>query len=347
MSSLVHHRAISALLLLAGLGVSQAAWGMTCAVESSGELTAAWRGAVAALERSINEDPRELDCARVHVDVLPAGARVTFTTADGRSAVRALGEASELSPTVKALAATPPAPVMAELAPNTPVVEPPTEVTPVMIELPPVTPELTLNTVVIPAPTASGPFQAELAATSRDQGPVVVTIVSPAGAAPKTTYGALGGMRVGAAGLVTPTIEAFGALTFDQWQVGVLGRFEAFYRNVLDTDAQPRSRVGAGGVTFGQYVGSGQVGVAYGGMLLVTYIHEDRSVKGEPSDAHVDGRFGVYTGLVFPRHSSVRARVNLTADFLPAPAIERSREGTPLTPWWAVALAFGVEIGQP
>jgi hypothetical protein len=81
--------------------------------------------------------------------------------------------------------------------------------------------------------------------------------------------------------------------------------------------------------------------------MLVGFIHEDRSSKNEPGTAHADGRFGGYVGLVYPRHAPMRFRANLTADFLPPALIERSAEGVALTPWWAAALALGVEFGGP
>src|SRR5262245_20943335 len=71
-----------------------------CPIQLTGVESAAWRVAAEELARV---DFGESDCAEIVVEVAAAGARVSFTTEDGREAMRTLSDPAELRPTVEAL----------------------------------------------------------------------------------------------------------------------------------------------------------------------------------------------------------------------------------------------------
>jgi hypothetical protein len=100
-------------LVLAGASViAILAWaipcqaGGPCRVEMAGLETPEWRQAVRALLAARLTGG---DCASIHVEVRADGARLTFTTADGRRAARDLLDPDELRPAVEALRVTLPA----------------------------------------------------------------------------------------------------------------------------------------------------------------------------------------------------------------------------------------------
>ena len=101
------HLAVPAAVLstaLATLTVAEPVRAESCSVTISGAATPAWRQAASSLRLS---GPAG-DCASIHLEVVVSGARVTFTTRDGRKAERMLSDPAEFEATIAALRVTDP-----------------------------------------------------------------------------------------------------------------------------------------------------------------------------------------------------------------------------------------------
>ncbi len=307
---------VAALVSLCLLGSTEAFAAGSCRVELFGENADAWGEATRELEASLTARKDPTDCARIYVHVDGERGVVVFWTKDGRSASRELANPTELAATVTAL----------DTASS--VIDDGSEA------MPP--PRDASSTQRLPS--------------ERDQPPAPIDVrIGESTSRPSVVGGALAGGRVGAGGLATPIVDLYAALNLDDWQIGVLGRGEPYYVNVVERDAQPRSAGLGAGVMAARRVPLGaDVLLLAGASAVVAAVHEDRSRKGTGSNTtHADGRLGAYLGLVLPRRATTRLRTNLTFEMMPPRAVERSAEGLALSPWWGVALLVGVELGGP
>lgn len=309
-------RSVAASVCLSLIGNTDALAAGSCHVETFGQHEEAWSVAARELEASLARRRDQTDCARIYVHVDGDRGVVVFWTKDGRSAAREIDDPTELAATVTALDTT-----SSLLHDETETSAPPRTPSPPS----PLSPERERPSAPIEVRTAE--------TTSR----------------PSVVGGALAGGRVGAGGLATPVLDLFAALNLDDWQIGVLGRGEPHYVNVVERDAQPRSAGLGAGVMAARRVPLGaNVLLLAGASAVVAAVHEDRSRKdGGANATHADGRLGAFLGLVLPRRAATRFRTNLTFEVMPPRAVERSAEGLALSPWWGLALLAGVELGGP
>jgi hypothetical protein len=285
-----------------------------CGIAIDGTPLAPWVEAAAALD-DIDARPGE-DCARVAVHVDGARATLVFVTRDGRRAERTLQSPEELRPTVEALRITVPA------AQPPPRAEEPS---------PPAPPAATKRTTQAPATDAGGPPAA------------------PRGALDDATirYGAQVGARAGVGALITPTLEGFGSLAFDRWELGVIGRWEGRYKHLGERKSAELSAVVVG-LAPGRREPLGEtVEVMFGGSAMLAAIHDERDPEAATTAAQV--RIGGYLGMVLPRKSSTRARAILATEIAPQDigSNDDPRSIGPGVPWWAASLSLGIELGGP
>lgn len=311
-------RIVAASVSLCLLGSTDAFAAGSCRVELFGEHAETWRESTRELEASLAARKDPTDCARIYVHVDGDRGVVVFWTKDGRSASREVENPTELAATVTALDTA-------------------SSVIDDGDEDPPPSPR-------VPSSPPRLPSEHE-----RPSAPIDVRIEQST-SRPSVVGGALAGGRIGAGGLATPILDLYAALNLDDWQIGVLGRGEPYYVNVVERDAQPGSAgLGAGVMAARRMPLGANVLLLAGVSAVVAAVHEDRSRKNESGSntTHADGRLGAYLGLVLPRRSTTRLRTNLTFEMMPPRAVERSAEGLALSPWWGVALLVGVELGGP
>jgi len=242
------------------------------------------------------------------VDVAVGGAHVSFTTADGRVAVRTLANPAELRPTVEALlvadSSTPPAaPAQAR-----------------------------------PASTAAPrPVRSNSRETRPPEPP------PPAAAATGSAYAVQAGARAGSqigggdrdAMLVSPVLAGSAWIGRYPWELGVLGAFELQYFDLRDHDPGERENSSVSvGVAVGRRDPQGALDLLTSVRLSVATI-ENESERGSG-----EARGGLAVGVSTPRHRSVRVRADLCAEL-----VAGSNVTSPQSPEWAVSTLVGVELG--
>lgn len=280
----------------------------------------AWEQAARDASARLAQHAAPGDCATAVVDVHDGGARLVFTTRDGRSAVRQLARPEELGPTLEALRVTgsvAPAP-----APPSPAPAP--ERTPVLRAAEPAARDR------MPAPQQSGrPSRGEPAAVH---------------------FGASAGARLGTHALVSPVLDAFGSLSVEHWDIGVFGQWETGYHEMGD-EADPGRRASglAAGVTVGRRGRLGSAVVLLGGASLGMAALDEETAEHNPAQGVAEGRVGAYVGAVVPQGGQAHLRARLSGEIVPN-HVGRTPENTagePLMPWWATTLTVGVELGTP
>jgi hypothetical protein len=190
----------------------------------------------------------------------------------------------------------------------------------------------------VPKPTAAGASPRRSVAGSKP-GPEP----SPGGQA---TYSLQAGSRGGADNLVSVVLNGSASLVLNRWELGVGAAIDFQY---IEVGSSPREAPGssvAAGVTIGRREQIDNTAVLVGSRLMIAALNDEREVDtGERGGAEV--RTGAYFGLVFPRRATARFRAELGAELVPhdlGGRISRSSAG-PVTPWWAVSLLAGVELG--
>jgi hypothetical protein len=239
---------------------------------------------------------------------------LTFVTRDGRKAERLLSDPAELEATIAALSVTDhrtePAAAPSRPGGNR---QPPK-----------------------PAPPAASPRHpvTESAADSEPSSDGQVM------------YSLQAGSRGGADNLISVVLNGSASLVLHRWELGVAASIDFQY---IKVGASPREAPGssvAAGVTVGRREHVDNTAVLVGSRLTIAGLNDEREVDtGERGGAEV--RTGAYFGLVFPRRASARFRTELGAELVPhdlGGRISRSSAG-PVTPWWAVSLLAGVELG--
>ncbi len=271
----------------------------------------AWEQAARDLEKNLAQHPTPGDCGSVVVEVQGAGARLVFTTSDGRRAVRQMARPEELAPTLEALRVT--------------------------------------GSIAAPAAPATGPVPAS--AAIRDRSPVPQQPGHPAPAEHSAVhFGASAGARIGTHALVTPVLDAFGAVSLDRWELGVFGQWETGYHEVTDeANTSQRSSGLAAGISVGRREPVGGSLSLLGGARLGLAALDEEVVEHNPAQGRAEGRFGAYVGAVVPRRGETHFRAELVGEVVPnhIGQTPESDTGQALMPWWATTLTIGVELGRP
>ncbi len=278
-----------------------------------------WASEIAHVERAVAErEGRAGDCREIDVVVDAAGATVTFTTRDGRMAVRHIAQPSELAPLVDALVIT--GPVQDE--PPAPHVAPP-----------PLSPTLPVQTPYArEAPVSDAPR------TLADRGRVLLSVGAGLRHAPGFEGSGVAGVEI--------------AALLGRWELGLMGRWEA---DQEPDDDRPSGHVHlsaiGGGLVLGHRAPVGPfvlvVGATAGAFaaresLVKRTLATDGRHESRTSDSFVDPRLGAYAGLVFPLLGRFRLRSQIDAAFGVGSHVASSAE-LPALPKWSFTLAIGVE----
>lgn len=300
-------------LLAAALSLPSAAHAAPCSIDAAFDGAPAWNAAAAALTALALTDA---DCVSLRIEPSSGGARVLFTTKDGRTAERYVATPEELKPTVDALRVQAPAP----------------------------TPEPE------PAPQPAAPAKPEPASTPQpeaaerandDDAPIRFALFT--------------GARGGADSLVSPLLSTALSLTFRHLELGVTLSSELQYVDVQGMrPADRQTSTAALGLHAGARSPWGAADVLAGGRVaiatLLTRDHESRVCPpdsmascplGEEDERVSEWRFGAYAGFAIPRDSSLRFRTEIGGELAtPGPGT-----GTlPLTPSWALSALVGLEL---
>jgi hypothetical protein len=303
-------------LLVAALSLPSEAHAAPCSIEAAFDGaafdgTTGWSEAAAALSELALTDA---DCVRLRIEPASGGARVLFTTEDGRTAERYVATPEELRPTVDAL----------------------------RVQAPAAAPE--------PAPTpqpAAAQGKLEPASTPQpepqerandDDAPI--------------RFGLFTGARGGADSLVSPLLSMAVSLTFRHLELGATLSSEFQYVDVQGMRPSARQTgTAALGLHAGARSPWGRADVLAGGRAaiatLLTREHEVCAPDSSPcpfgneDERTTEWRFGAYAGFAIPRDSSLRFRTEIGGELAtPGPG-----PGTlPLTPSWALSAVIGIEL---
>lgn len=305
-------------LLVATLSLPSAAHAALCSIDAvfddaASDGTSGWTDAAAALRELALTDA---DCVSLRIEPSSGGARVLFSTRDGRTAERYVATPEELRPTVDALR------VQAPAATPEPVPAPPPAAAPAK---------------PVPASTPQ-PEPAERA--SGDETPLRFAMFT--------------GARGGADSLVSPLLSTALSLTFRHLELGATLSSELKYVDVQGIrPADRQTSTAALGLHAGARSPWGAADLLAGGRVafatLLTRDHESHvcppdlaSCPLSDEDERVgEWRFGAYTGFAIPRNGSLRFRTEIGGEL----ATPRPGSGTlPLTPSWALSALVGLEL---
>ena len=296
---------------------------------------APWTSAVRAATSRLRSGAAH-DCSSVEVAVRPSGgALVTFTTTDGRRAVRALTSAEELGPTLDALLVTLPSePTPQKSAPSPPVASaapsPPSE---------PPRPLVTRVTGVDGEPPPG-------------QGSRSIAIAVPTAAPPHEAHFQLGasvGGRFGFKGaFFTPAIGFRPSGTFGAWELAGAVEYDSSY-TYLPGGSPPGFNLWSfiAAVQVGRRQAFGNVALGYGLGLGVASIREEANDVDGTAKVTDFGqpRLSLYGHLVFPRRSTWRGTLDLGLDAALGSVMKRAslRADLPDLPRWGIVVSAGVE----
>jgi hypothetical protein len=317
--------AVAASALLTGwLAPAQGADSNRCDLVVQGAGAERWEGAVAALERRARAQSMQIACRRLALQVHPRGATLLFHVSDGRLAVRALAGPQELWPTVVALSVALPT---AGAAPR-----------PVAIVTP-----MGNGWAPAPLPTPQpAPAEPSLSALSpaTDDGGERARARRELLLSEAVRFGLDAGARSGAGGLISARMGALAALALARAELGVGVAYEPGYSRPGDSSVRGARH----GMAVGAFAGrraplGGQVALVGGRAELAVLQSTARSSRAE-------ARVGAYAGLLLEDLLSVPLRTTIAFDVLPtelgrAPA--SAEDGR--SPWWAVSVGVGVELG--
>lgn len=262
------------------------------------------------------------DCRAIEVAVRPnGGALVTFTTTEGRMALRALMAAEELGPALEALLAT----------------------------LPPEEPAAASE--VSAPPTARAATSGGTVAEPDRAGVLPALASPPIAAAPKEVHfnvGATGGVRLGVSGVyVSPAMTLRPSGTFGPWELAGVAEYDPTYTYLpAGTPAFSLWSFGAA-LQVGRREKLGVLVVGYGVSLGLSSVHLD--TKGANGDAQVaeyaQPRVGAYGRLAAPRTGAWRGILDLGVDAALGSLKRRAtlRSDLPDLPRWGIVAALGVE----
>jgi hypothetical protein len=269
-----------------------------------------WEAAVADLRPWLAEQTS--DCRTVEVVTHESEARVIFTTADGRVAVRSLRAPGDLEPTVSAL--------LVELPRDVEKPRPTAPLEQVTADSPHLAARQSNATASSPHVLLNGSAGARFAGPS----PLVTPTIS-AGATLS-----LSGWDLGVAGTWCPSYASLGD----------------------DATRPEALTSLAAGVIIGRRVHIGNSVLLLGGVsLAAAFEHENWDVTSangraiEQESERGQMLFGAYGGVAFPARWKTRpfATLNADMDATHAGHTATTVTGAPELPWWGISLAVGVE----
>lgn len=282
-----------------------------CHVQLTGPEAERWRDQVALLVREMQTQSLDHACTELSIDADGGRGRLTFTTADGRTAARELLDPVELVPTVQALSVRgddPEAIVPSESTQGSPEPREPALVTPPRTD-----------SARLPPRDAPAPAQRPL-------------------------FGARACVRAGANQLLSPCLQFSAALPVGHWELGLLGRYEIRY---FDLAAERSASPNASAIAFGLALGRREQlrdTVLTGGVAgLVAGL---RDGQGNDDSDDVESRVAGYVGVTWPAHGRVALHADTMLEWVPY-SRGRSRTnaaGDYSLPWWALTSSLGVEI---
>lgn len=203
----------------------------------------------------------------------------------------------------------------------------------------------TVDALYVTGPAEPVPVQPQ----SRDEPEPARPSAGPAGRAaviahPTPIFALLGGARGGASGLVSPVLRGSAALELDRWELAILGGLDVHYENARSTDAPP-SNTGAviAGVGVGRREPAGPLTLLGSGQFQLAMLSDEPDSR-EKSTGRAEVRLAACAGVVAPARAPLRFRADLGFEVVP----HGSGANDPrLTPWWALSLLLGVEVGGP
>lgn len=331
-----------------------------CPLIIDGEPSRAWLEAARALPELRATDT---DCARVHLQLDEHGARLTYTTREGRDAVRRLTDPEELSTTLAALAerapvASAPASAAEETAGGA------------AARSAQRSPDASQSS----SHHAANEGAREVHALPLRDAEAMTRSTPQAAAALETTPGTEAlfaihaGLRGGQNGLMSPVLRGAISLHAGALELGVAASWDLRYARISNAEEAP-ARTIAGGVFAAWREPAGDVALLAGGQLSLAVWTDNHAIRPELHLVDVSGRTieitengaearaGIWAGAVWPRTATIRMRAELSADVVPR-ATRRSdvRMVSPLvppdpqapnTPGWAFGATLGVEVGSP
>lgn len=285
------------------------------------EASPPWAAAAEAARKRLQSEVSG-DCGSVEVAVRPSGgALLTFTTTDGRRALRALMSPDELGPSLDALLVT--------LAPE---------------PAPPVSPT--------PAPTA--PNRVEPPTTWREPRVNGVPEASPAGQQVPSSarelhfqLAASGGVRLGFGGVyATPAIALRPSGSFGAWELAGAVEYDPSY-SYLPGGQRFRLWSFIAGVQLGRQEPLGPFGFGYGLGLGVASIQEEANDDDGTTKVADFGqpRVSAYGRFVYPRRATWRGTFDVGLDAALGSIKKRAtlRSDLPELPRWGVITSLGIE----
>ena len=260
---------------------------------------------------------QEHDCRSVRIEVQPEGnALLTFTTSDGRIAVRVLHAPEDIAPTLEALLVTLPV-------------------------------EKTIATP--PAKTASAPSSPPSAAEPAKR---AVAKAEPQRATRRMLFEVFTGARFGLdSAFFAPAIGLRATNLFMPWEFGVSGEWNPIYVPLTDS-ALPNYAMWSfeANIFIGRRKALERMDFPYGFTMGIAAVRaemdSDTITKGRIGVQAFQPRVGAYGGFVYPREGSLRFNGGLHFDIV----LFRTRtgateqKGLPDLPRFGMGMTLGLEI---
>lgn len=245
-----------------------------------------WHDKAREVENVISaQGAHQHDCRSIQIEVQPEGnALLTFTTTDGRIAVRLLHTPEDIAATVEALLVTLP-------------VEKPLEV-----------PSM---------PTKSSPIPATPAKPRPEPATDSTKAVRNT---PRMLFDVFAGVRLGVdVGVSAPAVGLQAMMQFAPWEIGIGGELNPLYLRLVDsTPAGYAMRSFEGHLLVGRRFVHGPRAFRLGASMGVGLVHEetdaDPAVKGRVNIDAFQPRIGLYGGLVVPREGAFRLSAGIFGD---------------------------------
>jgi hypothetical protein len=257
------------------------------------------------------------DCRSVRIEVQPEGnALLTFTTFDGRIAVRMLHAPADMVPTLEALLVTLP-------------VEMPIETQPAQ---------------EAPAPNALPPAAEPAKQVAEKQ--------EPQQSSHRMLFEGFTGARIGLdSAFFAPAIGMRATNFFAPWEIGVSGEWNPVYVPLMDS-ALPNYSMWSfeANILIGRRKALEHLALPYGFSMGIAAVHaemdSDPVTKGRIGIQAFQPRVGAYGGFVYPREGKLRFHGGLQFDVV----LFRTRtdatekRGLPNLPRFGMVMTLGLEI---
>lgn len=287
------------------------------------EADEAWKKASLLAEKHLGEHAdAPQDCRSVSIEVQREGnALLTFTTVDGRIAVRLLHAPEDIIPTLEALLVT--LPVAPPASPTSP------------------SPEPTRGPDKPPDVGAPSPrFQA------RHWSPVVSVPT------PRFLFGVSVGGRWGIDEMLFgPTIQLRGSYELSAWELGVRAEYAPTYSRLVDGDPQGFQMYSlAASIAIGRRETFSRFAIPIGITMGLAGVHEaidsNPTVKGDINLDTFEPLVGTYLGLVMPERGLFRFSLGLGFDVALVGLKDSAAKarGLPTLPRFGLGLSMGMEV---